>query len=102
MFSPSPPSSTPSPPSSPSSCQSDGVGGWLCLCGGSAFAAGASQGLGGPAGEVLSHDFPKIFLTFVADYLRETEDILSYEPFLGVADPPQEAGGGSRGVVTSR
>ena len=24
----------------------------------------------------------------VSDYLRETEDILSYEPFLGVADPP--------------
>ena len=37
----------------------------------------------------------------VADYLRETEDILSYEPFLGVADPPQEAGG-ARGGVTSR
>jgi len=35
------------------------------------------------------------------DYLRETEDILSYEPFLGVADPPQEAGG-ARGGVTSR
>ena len=24
------------------------------------------------------------------DYLRETEDMLSYEPFLGVADPPSE------------
>ena len=24
----------------------------------------------------------------VSDYLRETEDILSYEPFLGVAEPP--------------
>jgi len=24
------------------------------------------------------------------DYLRETEDILSYEPFLGVADPPTD------------
>merc|ERR1719507_1521330 len=24
------------------------------------------------------------------DYLRETEDMLSYEPFLGIADPPSE------------
>ena len=38
----------------------------------------------------------------VADYLRETEDILSYEPFLGVADPPQDVAGGARGGVTSR
>ena len=27
----------------------------------------------------------------IPDYLRETEDILSYEPFLGVAGPPGEA-----------
>ena len=29
-----------------------------------------------------------ILIMNVSDYLRETEDILSYEPFLGVADPP--------------
>ena len=26
----------------------------------------------------------------ISDYLRETDDILSYEPFLGVADPPSD------------
>ena len=31
-----------------------------------------------------------IKIIFVVDYLRETEDILSYEPFLGVADPPTD------------
>ena len=43
-----------------------------------------------------------IKIIFVVDYLRETEDILSYEPFLGVADPPtdhtitgRQSGGGS-------
>ena len=58
--------------------------------------------IGGTSRRGTEPRFPQIFLIFVADYLRETEDILSYEPFLGVADPPQEAGGGSRGVVTSR
>ena len=28
--------------------------------------------------------------SLVSDYLRETDDILSYEPFLGVAEPPGE------------
>ena len=60
----------------------------------------AKTGSMGPKMGDFCFGFAKQF-HIVADYLRETEDILSYEPFLGVADPPQEAGG-SRGGVTSR
>ena len=34
----------------------------------------------------------KVLMIHIPDYLRETEDILSYEPFLGVAGPPGEEG----------
>eukprot|EP00090_Calanus_glacialis_P021781 TRINITY_DN33606_c0_g1_i1.p1 TRINITY_DN33606_c0_g1~~TRINITY_DN33606_c0_g1_i1.p1 ORF type:complete len:508 (-),score=75.59 TRINITY_DN33606_c0_g1_i1:774-2297(-) len=53
----------------------------------------ARQGITGTQG---THDWPNSR----RDYLRETEDILSYEPFLGVADPPVENTRG--GGVTSR
>ena len=35
----------------------------------------------------------------ISDYLRETDDMLSYEPFLGVADPPSDHSGSGGGRI---